>query len=64
MNPENHEWDGAERRAPSHPSSPHSPQPWRIVEPDESMCPVRYTTTPPEDYDEAVRKLKERMGKA
>ena len=21
------------------------------------MCPVRYTTTPPEDYDEAVRQV-------
>lgn len=61
MTPENQEWDGTERRA-----APHRPQPtfqpWRIVEPDESMSRVRHTTTPPEHYDEAIRNLKARMG--
>ena len=40
MNPENHEWDGvnaARPRIPPRHSSP--PQPWEIVEPDESDVP-------------------------
>lgn len=35
-----------------------------IVEPDESMYPISYTTVPPEDDEEMMRKVKERMGNA
>ena len=64
MNLNEREWDGRERRAVPHfPRAPQHPQPWRIVEPDESMCPVYDTTTPPEHYEEVMKRLARRMGK-
>ena len=60
--PMNHEKQ--ERRAAEYQVAPpaHLPPDGTIVEPDDSMFPISNTTVPPGDYEEVMRKMKERMG--
>ena len=59
MTPEKQEWNGEERR-----KARQRPEPWRIIEPDGSECPIRFTTVPPEHYEEVMSRLMSRRVRA
>ena len=61
MTPEKQESNNAPPRAFQ---SPPYPPNGSIVEPNDSMYPVSHTTVPPGDYEEVMRRMKERMGEA